>query len=115
MNADEISNMPAGNRLDFAIATLVMGMDFQAVPREGGGEYSTWWDANFNPSIDIVAAWKVMEKMQTPRTIISIRSEGNLWFVRIFRDPMVFEAGADKAPLAICRAALLAIMEPQIG
>jgi hypothetical protein len=107
MSRDEILNMPAGREMDVTIGYHVMGL---VAPPEIYPEYST----------DIAAAWEIVAKH--PHYFQLVRSNETgwrpspwgamLWRCRFYA-PEKFEARAETAPLAICRAALLAVMEPK--
>ena len=73
-------------------------------------------------STDIAAAWGVVERLYNEHWIVSIGSLAenprgwrcelcNMWPDDFERAPTDIEANGDTAPLAICRAALLAAME----
>lgn len=62
-------------------------------------------------STDIAAAWKVVEKINRMWAITRLPSENIYQAAFIDRAPLL-EVAAETAPLAICRAALLAVMEP---
>jgi hypothetical protein len=131
MTREEILNMPAGREMDALIAKKVMGWsaDPEGYWLDRKNEYAdTGWGLfkqdetknhpackEYNPSADIRAAWEIVVAME----------EKDIWFelanVVPNSDPIVYEAkfiggrdGAyaceDTAPLAICRAALLAVM-----
>ena len=121
MNAEDIRNMEAGRELDALVAEKVMGWQWYdghgtAGPsywETQGGEFAHFGE--FEPSTDIAAAWEVVEKMAELVGPISVAwgsfgTEGNMASVMAFmgNPPGVV---APTAPLAICRAALLAVME----
>jgi hypothetical protein len=124
MNRDEILNMPAGKEMDKLVAEKVMDeKGFKSVidtiteyngfgvvnrPVYGEIEFPCY-------STSIVAAWDVVEKMQN-------QEQGN-WFFNLQRETFAgtrdwyaefggFRLWGNTAPLAICRAALLAINYP---
>jgi hypothetical protein len=138
MTRDEILNMPAGREMDALIAEKVMGEcahtlhNYAKDNRDDFGDYITWRCRKCKKAFrglaysnrDIVcehystwiaAAWEVVEKMQ-----------GDWWKMEFLtgihaaefekpnmkcEDQTYHEATADKMPLAICRAALLATLE----
>ena len=134
--------MPAGPKLDALVAEHVMGWEhldsWMGSPLAKGwdgfwdGEWVRWItlpesdDENmakpWSPSTDIVAAWKVVEKMREGYSI-SIHTIGSIWQCTLeikdhkTRFPVeVAHAGdafadADTAPLAICRATLMAVRD----
>jgi hypothetical protein len=70
------------------------------------GKYSHSWE-RFEPSINIASAWSVVEKMNFFQVVTMVKTyEGRLYSARV--DGV--RISAPTAPLAICRAALLATM-----
>jgi hypothetical protein len=117
MTRDEIMNMPAGREMDALIAkqiTKIEGINDRGFKRDYDGsmvqvvpEYST----------DIAAAWEVAENIElfqfmylTKDIQWQIGNHGEYGF-----DEFTVIVGADTAPLVICRAALLAVMEDNNG
>lgn len=118
MTHDEILNMEAGREMDALVAEKVMGW------REYDYKFYSSWEiaegvfrrmSEFQPSIDIASAWEVVEKIRT--TIIhglpvcpNIVYHHSIpaWHCELFNNMWMRQADADTAPLAICRAALLA-------
>jgi len=102
MTRDEILNMPAGREMDALVSKKIFG-----IPK------SEIWLNVFQPSTSIASAWKVVEKY-----LFQIH-RGASGYLCVLMTPEeiegqdVFEASADTAPLAICRAALLAVMETE--
>lgn len=98
MTRDKILNMPAGREMDVTVGYHAMGL---VAPPEIYPEYST----------DIVAAWEVMEKMKFH--LSPFGGNKGLWMCYDNHDLNVAEiiTVAETAPLSICRAALLAVME----
>ena len=126
MNRDEILTMQAGREIDALIAEKAMMLD--GVTLGESGLYYQLGHKFYNVphySTDIAAAWKVVEKLQK----ISDNHFTLLCFTTNFRagwktpdsnDLPNRQNGfvgfsdfvyADTAPLAICRAALLSVME----
>lgn len=127
MNRDAILNMPAGKEVDILIAEKVMGLSLQhllPVYEEGSTDDGLdGWSGFVCPrcrrpsdmldepcakyySTDIRAAWEVVEKFTSERWVELGNSRGG-WECLIGGD-----AGyAKNAPLAICRAALLAVLD----
>jgi hypothetical protein len=114
MTRDEILNMPAGREMDALVAEKVMGWRLHP--------HKTHWMTNNNnfrrigtflPSDDISAAWEVVEKMKEKGRLYLIVSDDIGYKAEILlNDPVpMATAQCDTAPLAICRAALLAVME----
>ena len=114
MKAEDIENMQAGREMDAIIAEKVFKLDaacwVEACEVEGHliAEYST----------DIAAAWEVVEKLDLfNRDLALMRTSGGYGIYPLVRDvtgAQVLDichpvAKDETAPLAICRAALLAV------
>jgi hypothetical protein len=122
MTRDEILKMEAGREMDALIHWL-----FFITNKDDG--YSHWKENTqliiYYYSIDIAAAWKVVEKVtdvdsETNKFRIDKLEWAGPWqamFVDEYynitngKEGKCFDVIADTAPLAICRAALLAVME----
>ncbi len=131
---NEIRNMEAGRQMDALVAEHVFGREICHIHHNlfccgrGKGFFST----------DIAAAWEVVERLQDDDWIIRLWSPNDsgeppipahTWRLEIWK--VLYQSGelydfagrwedtqeishrgdADTAPLAICRAALLAVME----
>lgn len=114
MNIDELQ---AGRELDALIATRI----FNQSPPDGFAQSGHEWRRVHQVSIDtyfvveswperystdIAAAWKVVEQIE--KTIYLYRIKSGRWKFRIGSYLATVEA--DTAPLAICRAALKAVL-----
>ena len=121
MTRDEILNMPAGREMDKLIAEKIFGWsDFGSFEDGGISGKDKDGDGWILPyySIGIAAAWEVVEKFM-PYKSPSLYVVGTMWFCffalktgeGLFASTNVLEAKAPTAPLAICRAALLAMIE----
>ena len=123
MTRDEILNMEAGRKMDALIAEKVMGLPPEWTHFEPHGkEFDTSIGrvaisevAHY--STDIAAAWEVMEKM-SKRYDIVVGVCGGLASCKILREvehdwkwEMIVEQIYESSPFAICKAALLALME----
>lgn len=104
MTRDEILNMPAGREMDSLVAKYIMKVsDAREV---------------FFFSTDIYVAWEVVKKIMSEYWF-SINtpcdSRSGMWEVDFMslrdKSPFNYISYGDTAPLAICRAALLAVME----
>lgn len=111
MTKDEIMKLEAGQEINELVINHVMKW---ALIHRGDFDY-TYNDGvygariNWSPSSEIADAWIVVEKMQSKGFCFD--ADGNALRKR-FRFGVGQEIGeAETAPLAICRAALLAIME----
>jgi hypothetical protein len=112
----DILNMPAGREMDELVAERVMGWTLEEVTdpimhetfmnyvdtETGRGMYRP---EEWLPSTDIAAAWEVVEKMQGGLRFELRRIPSGFW--AYFGEEM--SAEANTAPLAISRAALLAV------
>jgi len=134
MTRDEILNMPAGREMDALVAEKVMGW----IPKDNlywkdnegsfagwATEFSEYSVKPFRPSTDIVAAWQVLEhliatgeqRFEAP----ALFKYPLAWLCVFYQKhekpgemaPAWIDANAPTAPLAICRAALLAVMESE--
>lgn len=123
MNVDD---MPAGREMDALVAEKVMGWilspakwlvrDRKAIAIPGNPIGPKTWEDLDAPglprySTDIAAAWQVVEKLFAIGSFFSVESPNNGvgWSCGITRGRDTIEyILADSAPLAICRAALLA-------
>lgn len=122
MTKDEILNMPAGDEIDALISQCVFGNKIQWFDGPGGpvitgGTYEKirTWNKVSSYSTNMAAAWEVVEKVAGEDSELSVRITGeylgNGWrcvFTNAFVD---YDVMAKTAPLAICRAALLAVMD----
>ena len=126
MNENEIRNMEAGRDMDALVARRVFKADswcpdcedeFDMICTCERGPSGTWHQKDPLPdfSTNIAAAWEVVEKMAELIGPISVAwgnfgTAGNMASVMalVGIPPGVV---APTAPLAICRAALLAAME----
>ena len=131
---EQIENLEAGRELSELVSAVVMGVtaDMTRCAECGAKTYLTstgrgwcsdcgeWrYSPHKNYSTDIAAAWKVVEKMllgvdpgRHNGFILSFMEndeEVACWYAE-FPDPWEYAEG-ETAPLAICRAALLAVME----
>lgn len=105
MTREEILNMPAGREMDAWIAEIVGWIieDFTAIsPRGSRWARNAHGDDDWLPyySTDVLAAWEIIERY----TDAVVEKVGEHYYVNLFVD----SAYAETAPLAICRAALLA-------
>jgi hypothetical protein len=133
MTRDEILKLEAGREMDALIAHDVMGLKKIVIGGIG------WWvkesplemsyqymekSGDFEPSEDMNAAWQVVAKMRekgfdffaewvTENAVSRLNSLPWACFATDDNDSVFvdFTATAETMPLAICRAALLAVME----
>ena len=128
---NEISEIKAGPELDVAIVSRVFGENIRSggkiVPLDNG--YATWVNSTLEHlyvvplppySANIDLAWKVVEKMREKYHFTlsdDTNSEiGTHWLAHFYNNrvtPFIssdsFSSRSETAPLAICRAALLAV------
>ena len=97
MTREEILNMPAGREMDALIAKFVMKVDS---PHDV-----------YKFSTDIADAWTVVEKMNSIKMDTDEGYQIRAKF--LFGIQMLHGKEEKEASLAICRAALLAVMEAE--
>ena len=111
MTRDEILNMPAGREMDALVAKNVMKLEFPVYEFDG-------YKHQYKPkpySTNIAAAWEVVDKINSQESLYNFELSKDdkswmcEWWSKETQEPIW--ATADTAPLAICRAALLAVME----
>jgi hypothetical protein len=139
MTRDEILGLEAGNNLDILVAEKVFGwrkgtneyniLGWQWSKRDGTPVLDDSWDGVWvtplsctpNYSTDIKAAWEVVEKMREKSFYVRVNSIGKYFeccfiknFVNENNTPGSFIGLSNTcktAPEAICKAALLAVLE----
>lgn len=108
MTRDEVLAMKPGRELD----VLVMRIVFNAEKKDIGDECywvsevngeEVCWPRWFSPSTDISAAWGVVEKFE----YIDVRRFKDHWGCTVHGQTVTGKT----APEAICKAALLAVMD----
>lgn len=119
MNYNE---MTAGSELDRLVAELVMGWRIDTA-RDAwwgyergmvGNDRPTVHPSNWKPSTNIAHAWEVVEKMRERFSAVEVKSIDRTYACLIEENSgevdehYVASAEAPTAPLAVCRAALLA-------
>lgn len=113
MDRKEIEAMQAGPEMNDLIATDVMGWAIgdrgaHYIGNDGKNLYYVI-RGEFEPSEDIAAAWRVIEADTEAHWEISKgKSNYQAVFVSMHSNPVITRA--ETAPLAICRAALLATL-----
>lgn len=125
MTREEILGMEAGLELDSLIAEKVMGykkeFNKRTVIRGTEHFYRLWVSGNeiispialYQPSRDIKAAWEVVEKLVTSNKRVMIYNLIQGFKVKIFLSTgeVIVNINAKTAPEAICKAALLVVLE----
>ncbi|MCI3922455.1 hypothetical protein MO973_19670 [Paenibacillus sp. TRM 82003] len=119
MTRDEVLAMEPGRELDALVARKVMGWMQAWSP---SGKCEAWFeqqddgsmrgihDLGWNPSKSISATWEVAEKFETIDVKRFVTDKG-LWFCGITENNKWYRSFAPTAPEAICKAALLAVMD----
>jgi hypothetical protein len=102
MTREEILNMPAGREMDALIAERV----FKTTEDDDWGS-----DGLLSFSTDIAAAWQVVEKLKPNYPLLDMYCIGD--WASSFGDGEWGYGYAETAPLAICRAALIATQGPR--
>jgi len=124
---EEILKLEPGPELDRLVAERVMGWkegkDFGVGEsgivwyiREGPKYFERTRIEAWSPSTDIAAAWQVVEKLANRGIVVVVESEGalnNIYEVLFYRWGSDAIVGIARGSIceAICRAALLAVME----
>ena len=97
MTEQEIREMPAGREIDLLIGKYVMHELYVEPP--------AW-------SVDIALAWEVVERLRSEDKPLAVIPRDNDWLVGSAKALPIWRLvsmAAETAPLAICRAALLAV------
>lgn len=111
MTKDEILNMTMGRKTDLIIADKIMGFPKEIINNNG---FKKDYDGSFvqvcpEYTSDIYAAWEIVEKSTSFELSQPQAYDDKTWFCSIsFKNTHSFDGKAETAPLAICRAALLA-------
>lgn len=105
MTRDEVLNMPAGYEINKLVQSFVMG-GLPPVSDDIMPEFIKPF------SSDISAAWQVVEKLNSnPKNVcVDVWHDESGWYCSVHFIGDTEADKADTAPLAICRAALLAVM-----
>lgn len=121
---EEILNMPAGEKIDILVAEKVMG--WHLIPQEEDEDGIPWaqmWldvgnrlmHNTFQPSTNLSTAWEIVKELQGrgfwfycgSLSSYSYATFDNVKKVKTY----TARARIDETPLAICRTALLLVME----
>lgn len=112
MTRDEILKMPAGREIDALVATEIFGVEveFEKIAGEPYAKGKGYSIPQY--SYRISDAWDVVEKLAGEAEEIDVAHSMDGWtcLLWFFRERSRIHALADTAPLAICRAALLAVL-----
>jgi len=116
MISDEITAMKSGKELNIKVAEIVMQCRF--LKDEIFGDMEIYPNSVYGPlqpySEDISAAWQVMKKLQGYNPRIEFNIYSRKWEAAFSNKAANFSfplASADTAPEAICKAAILAVLE----
>ena len=118
MSRDEILNLPAGSEIDALIEEKIFdrtlcGNNLGSYIKKPNGYEDLRLIKKY--STDISAAWKVVEEVAGPESLLSAtivgQYAGGQWRCLFSNAFDAFDVTADTAPLAICRAALLTVMK----
>jgi len=119
MTREEILQFEAGPELDRLVAEQVMRWRLDEDWREwfDAQGHSQGWQEDFRPSTDIAAAWEVVIKLVSKYSFnlasyMDVLDTTRIqWLADFGSATKIYRALASTAPLAICRAALLVVME----
>ena len=114
---DEILEMPAGTEMDALIVENVFGLipDYEVAEYYHGRPFVKGLRDKYNGALPfystyIDSAWEVVEKINRMWNISRLPTSEK-WLASFIDKVPILEAEADIASLAICRAALLSVME----
>lgn len=108
MTRDEILKMEAGRKMDIRIAENVFAMKRTADDVLENDIY-IWRDWEVpHYSEDIEDAWNVLEKQHPLAEFMAVEYREYSWRCQITKYSVTYIGIAETAPMAICRAALLA-------
>lgn len=131
---EQILSEPAGERLDAWVAEFVMGWTPDKIENSSGDlVWSGYRMPNGAPnmpahrfSTDIARAWEVVEKLAEDHQSVAVYRHfdewlvGTVWLWPNWNPARTLYAGklkraprANTAPLAICRAALLSVLDEE--
>ena len=100
-------NMPAGEEIDILVARKVFG---HVVQQDSSGQWFEGFTLIARYSDSLQSAWNAAERLiSTKDAFYTVRRKGKQWMAEFEIKKVKNFAFADTAPLAICRAALLAI------
>jgi hypothetical protein len=106
MTRDEILAMPAGKDIDDLVDEFVFG---KPTPKDNNTILYIRNSKSY--STDISAAWEVVNAMEKYSCDFAIKKGVDAWSAIVGGGAWICDA--ETAPLAICQAALLAVMEDE--
>jgi len=108
MNQDEILNMPEGEEIDILVARNVLE---HIVQQDTSGQWFEGFTSVARYSDSLQSAWNAAERIiGTKLAFFTVSRKGLQWMAEFEISTIRYFAFADTAPLAICRAALLAVI-----
>jgi len=108
MTRDEILAMPAGRELDQLIDERFFGREFTTFPMGNCYHDGRRWVRSHNYSTDISDAWEVVEKLGD---LFAVRKTPKGYIGHVITDKNEEAITCNSAPEAICKVALLVILE----
>lgn len=131
MNRDEILNMPAGYEINKLVAINVMGWALVNNHGAAGGKFWIGHGGSFGDisemylpdfSGDMNVAWSAIEKLKVSGFEAWLMNEqvykdfpGQVYACKLYGKGIVCFCLGETMPLAICRAALLAVVPANSG
>ncbi len=107
MKAFDYLNMPAGEEIDILVARNVLG---HTVQQDSSGQWFEGFTSLARYSDSLQSAWNAAERViSTKNAFYTVSRKGTQWMAEFEINKVRQFAFADTAPLAICRAALLAV------
>ena len=107
MKAFDYLNMPEGEEIDILVARKVLG---HTVQQDSSGQWFEGFTSLARYSDSLQSAWNAAERiMSTQNAFFTVSRKGVQWMAEFEINRFRHFAFADTAPLAICRAALLAV------
>lgn len=99
--------MPAGEEIDILVARNVLG---HTVQQDSSGQWFEGFTSLARYSDSLQSAWNAAERViSTKNAFYTVSRKGTQWMAEFQINKVRHFAFADTAPLAICRAALLAV------
>lgn len=107
MKPFDFLNMPAGEEIDILVARNVLG---HTVQQDSSGQWFEGFTSLARYSDSLQSAWNAAERViSTKNAFYTVSRKGTQWMAEFQINKVRHFAFADTAPLAICRAALLAV------
>lgn len=107
MKPFDFLNMPAGEEIDILVARNVL---CHTVQQDSSGQWFEGFTSLARYSDSLQSAWNAAERViSTKNAFYTVSRKGTQWMAEFEINNVRQFAFADTAPLAICRAALLAV------